>query len=406
MSLQQINAYLKEANNILSEGRSIVDRVKAEGRDITAAEKFDCEDKVKRANELIALAEKLGNEPVNVPAWPSRYGTSGHSEKRFLEKSDRFIDHVPGRTNETLSLARIASGLATGNWNGKEAERAALATTPNSSGGYALPLEVLGFVDFARDASVCVQAGARTIALDGKATIPVIASDPEGTWHAENAEESESDIVFEGRSLQPHTAYCALRGSVELFEDAAMLDVALTNALRGSLGLQLDRAMLISDGDSGKAPTGILHTSGVNVDSTATPISYDLISQACQTVANANGTANAAILCPRDYFILDRAVAEGGDEQTKIPFASYNRLSKYVTNSLTPNGSPPTSSTVVVGDFSKLVLGVRTDWRIEVSRQESTAWKKLQIAMRIYGRFDAALLQPSHFAVYDAVTAS
>lgn len=407
MTKVEIQNLITEATGWTDKVNAIIAEARTAGRDLT-------QDERERAEAALAKARRIAErvEAATSPGIPqSRLASVRETDKKFLTREDRFANalHDPtGARPGDLSLGKICRGLAIGDWHDAAEERDALAGSPNSAGGYLLPVSVAGsIIDFARSSAVCVQAGAVSIPMDGKTTIPVLASDPAGVWHAENQSEDDSGVAFEGRALIPHTAFCSLRGSVELFEDAAMLDVALTRALRGSLGLQLDRAALMSDGSGGLSPTGILHTDGVTVEAASpSAISYDLISRGAEVVAQNNGTANAAVLCPRDFYALDRAVASGGDEQTKIPFSSYSRLAKFVTNSIELTGSPATDSQVYVGDFGQMVFGVRTDWRIEMTRQETTAWKSLQIALRIYGRFDVALLQPAHFYVATAVTAS
>ena len=46
------------------------------------------------------------------------------------------------------------------------------------------------------------------------------------------------------------------------------------------------------------------------------------------------------------------------------------------------------------------------DWTVEASRGFSEAFDRLQVAVRIYGRFDVALLHPQHFVVVKTLKAT
>src|ERR1035441_10209174 len=100
----------------------------------------------------------------------------------------------------------------------------------------------------------------------------------------------------------------SLRASVELFEDSNLVNEVSLNSLTKALGLQLDQAILRGTGTT--MPLGLRNTTGVTVTNAGAgagaQITRDMIANACQTIWNANGNANAVVMSPREYGILDR----------------------------------------------------------------------------------------------------
>lgn len=64
-----------------------------------------------------------------------------------------------------------------------------------------------------------------------------------------------------------------------------------------------------------------------------------------------------------------------------------------------------TTSELFVGDFTEVIVGLRTNWTVEATRGFAGAFDHLQVAVRIYGRFDIAVQHPQHFVVVDNLTA-
>ncbi len=60
-------------------------------------------------------------------------------------------------------------------------------------------------------------------------------------------------------------------------------------------------------------------------------------------------------------------------------------------------GSSNDCSTAFVGDFSQMLLGVRTELTLEASRVADDAFEKMAVLIRGYLRCDVAVLRPQHF---------
>ena len=82
------------------------------------------------------------------------------------------------------------------------------------------------------------------------------------------------------------------------------------------------------------------------------------------------------------------------------PPASFSDLRKFVTKQIPVNlGGGSNESEAYVADFRQLIVGMRTDIRLEISRVSESAFSKLQFQLRSYLRADIALAQPTHFVV-------
>jgi HK97 family phage major capsid protein len=323
-------------------------------------------------------------------------------------------------------LGAVLKGIVLGDWSEAEAEKRAIGGSSDAVGGVLLPTDIAQeVIDFSRAASVCMSAGARTLLMDtGNLRIPRLTSDPVGTWKPENDYLMPTNISFEAVDFKAHTLVASLRCSVELFEDSRLVNEIMISTLTKALGLQLDQAILRGSGvpvagsgpfgsGGSNAPMGIRFTPGVNLVPAAanagTAITRELISSACETIWDANGNPNACVMSPREMGILDRL--KDTLYQPLRSFPSYDQLSKHVTTSLSTTlpslATPPVNNTseLFVGDFSEIIVGIRTGWTVEASRGASEAFDRLQVAVRIYGRYDIGLMHPAHFVVLQNLSA-
>ena len=228
-----------------------------------------------------------------------------------------------------------------------------------------------------------------------------------GIVEAEGAEGTESDMTFGAYVLRSRTLMALCRVSVELAEDAYNLGSLVESSMSSALALELDRAALRGMG-AAEEPMGILNTDGVTVTSMgpdgAALTTLEPFSQAVQDIAEANGEATSVILSPREWGTIDRML--DGDGKPLTPLPSWAALRKYVTNQIPINlahGMATTASEAYIGDFTKCLIGMRTQLTLEVSREAGTAFHNLQMLIRAYLRADVCLTQPGHFVVLTGI---
>lgn len=286
--------------------------------------------------------------------------------------------------------------------------RAALSEGTDSAGGYTVPKYLLQqLIDAMRARTVCIQAGALTVPLDGASnTIVRVASDPVAGWRLENADVAESDPTFEGVVLAPKSLAVLVKASRELLDDSMNLEQALMQAFAGSLAAEVDRVCLVGSG-SAPEPRGIFNTSGINVVSMGTNgaalTNHGKLLDALYELELDNAPPpGAMVMHPRTKRVI-AGFADTTNQPLQIPPA-LSGIGQMVTTNMPINqtqGSASNASSIIMGDFSQLLLGVRQELRIEVLRE--TFASKLQYAFLAHLRFDVAVAQPAAFCAIKGI---
>jgi HK97 family phage major capsid protein len=307
----------------------------------------------------------------------------------ILGREHKMLDNLPGE-RKGLDAGKYLRGLITGNWEQAGEERKAFSESSGSAGSYALPVEISAqFIDFARNASQCVRAGATTYPMTGSTLrIPVLVQDLVATWKQELADIQDAGGALDKHDAVPKTLVGTALISVELFEDAPGLFAFLGDAFGRSMGQQLDFAGLA--GNETYGPTGLLYNGAVSKTSATGAIDYDQISEAIQAVRTRNFEPNSYIISPEGAGELNRTRAVPTGNYLAPP-EDVARLGQFRTVSA--------DNDVYVGEWSQLWFLPRTAVNVEVSRAGDTAWKKLGVSMRAYLRADCVAVNPSAFEV-------
>jgi HK97 family phage major capsid protein len=208
-----------------------------------------------------------------------------------------------------------------------------------------------------------------------------------------------------------------LECSIELIEDSSNVAQLVQQTIMRAMGQKLDAAILEGSG-SGAEPTGILNTSGINtVTSVGTPTNYDEMTTAVKEllVDNYSGDISglAWIAHPRDYATYDGLVDT--TNQSLRPTQWVGDLKRFSTTELPINGGAGTNeSSMIVGDFTQCVLGMRTNGvQIRVSADgiandgssDINATSQLLRWIIAFVRADVAVLRPDHFTALTGVLA-
>jgi HK97 family phage major capsid protein len=148
-------------------------------------------------------------------------------------------------------------------------------------------------------------------------------------------------------------------------------------------------------------PKGVEAQDAVNLDAADAAVDYDLLIDMIGLCAAANFTATGRI--------YPAAVATALAKLRSVPTGDYlrtpemvARVPEYVTNAIVGGGSPNTT-TIFVADWSQLMIGLRTSFRLESTRVGAGAFENLQVAVRAYLRADVALSHPEAFVVRTGV---
>ena len=301
-----------------------------------------------------------------------------------------------------LSFDRYLRGLATGEWDGAEHERA-LAEGTATAGGHLVPAPLASrVIDLARNASRVMQAGATTVPMSAQ-TLKLARLTGEGgpAWKAENAPVAEGDLTFAPVTFTARTMTRLVKLSVELFEDAdPSAEDVIARAFAAQMATELDRAALRGAGTTTE-PRGVLNTSGVTVTdhgaNGAALANYDWFLDAAGAVRAGNFDPNAHIVAPRTVTSLSKLKNTAGDYLAPpagmLPMLATNQVPANLTV-----GTSSDASEVYTGQWDQLMVGIRTSFRLEFLRERFLA-DNLQYAFLAYMRADVQLAQPAAFVV-------
>lgn len=414
-----------------AEARAILDRAKDAKRDLTDDEKRQFDELIKEMTNLAQMTEReerLGREESELAAprgngpFEAQNRTIGGSGPADAETLD--ADPSGAVLTRSQSFARWAEnrgilrdsrdeyrGLTFGSFvrsmvvgPKSEAERRALSEGTDSAGGYTVPINLSAqLIDSLRARSVAFTAGAMTVPLlTDKTTIARIASDPACSWKAENLEQSDSGMTFDAVEFDAQTLICLVRASRELIEDSANLGRALPNVFVRAMAAELDRAALFGSGTAPE-PQGVFGTSGIGSVSMGTDgaqlSDYAKILDTIYAIEAENaGPVNALVAHPRTWTALAKLEDSTG-QPLRAPDALAN-VARLSTTSVPIDQDQGTAldqcSTILAGNWQNLMIGMRSNVRIEVLRERYSEY--LQYGFLVYMRADVQLAHAAAFA--------
>lgn len=423
--------------SVIEQMRALINKAESERRDLSSDEARrykDMEDQVRSLDGQIKREEGLRgleadlNEPLeprrtHVPGTvgePSGFVDAEGREIRALKPEERMSDYLRRNRgddfSEPLSMGRFIRGIVTGDWKGAEAERRSLFAGDDIMGGYLVPEDISSqVIDMARNLAACIRVGARTVPMDsGTLHLARIDEDPKAYWRGENKSITPSDMSFGKFTLTAKTLACLVKCSVEVVEDAANLDELVRRSMSEALALELDRAALFGEGTPVE-PRGLYHTEGVHEiimgapgEDGATLTSVDPYFNARLPILTSNGMPSGVVYSPREEVWLEQL--KDGDGRYLLPPESWTRMKKVSTNQIPTNmvqGQRDDASCSFTGDFSQMLIGMRTNLVIEASRQAAdasgSAFGDLQIWIRGYLRADVCVVRPTWFTVIKGI---
>jgi HK97 family phage major capsid protein len=386
--------------------------------DIIEAEEAEAAEKDRFEGRSTSSSSHTQGPRVSRESQVAEYAVTTKGEKIRLLGPNQSIRSVVSNTlpddarPEDFSIGRAIRGMATGDWKGSDLERRTLLEGSGVGGGYLVP-EIISseFLDLARNKAVVFQAGARTIPMTSAELILArLTSDATAEWKGENVALTGSDVTFGAFTLKAKTLACLVTSSIELLEDAANLDSIVRDSISQALALELDRAILRGI-PGGARITGLRYwyptppaIQVIDMGTDGDVITYDRFSTASEMILTANGTPNAAIYAPRTAGVIDRWRTIDG--QPMLPPPSFQALNHLISNQVPIDlvkGESLDASEAYVGDFTKILVGMRTQLQIEVSRVAGDSFQKGQVQIRAYLRADALPTQPAHFVLIDGI---
>jgi HK97 family phage major capsid protein len=279
-----------------------------------------------------------------------------------------------------------------------DAERRALAEGTDSAGGYTVP-DVLSaeLIDLARATSVVSQAGARTVPLTSDNNVVAkLLTDPVPAWRLEAGAVAESDPTFGLLTLTPRSLAVQTKISLELMEDSLNLATELPRIMAAKMAEQLDAIALLGTGTAPE-PEGIANVTGIGTFAQDAAIaSYANLSKARTGILTANsGPVTAFVMHPRDEGAFTD-LADTTNQPLNAPKAISDIPILTTTSIPIDGGAGSDESTIFAGNFNRLLVGIRSDIRVELVKT-STYASNLQYTLVAHMRADVAVTHPGAF---------
>lgn len=321
-----------------------------------------------------------------------------------LENRHRMADFV--RPTETASDRLGLGGFLRALVNGPRTreEREAMNESAIGSGGALVPPVIAaGVLDELRASSVSFRAGCRTIPMSSQSqTYTRLTKTPVGAWRAESGAIVEDASTFDQVTLKVKSWALRCRITRELLEDGQNVDSIIRSAFAASGALALDQAILFGDGTANQ-PLGIVNTAGVQSMNVAGALAnWDPILDGVLDLENVNaGTVSAMIMAPRtNRTIRGFKDTTGNPLSAPADLASIPRLT---TTSVPVNeGADSKASSIVMGDFSQVYVGMRTSLQISVLNELYA--ENGEIGFIAWMRADVLLVRPQTLLHVEGIT--
>jgi HK97 family phage major capsid protein len=387
----------------------------AGSRDLTAAELAEYQARIveqreaddaieaERDRELAELRAAATRRPAGPRLPDEPILTREQSVYDWCQQRSMF---EPPADERPPSFDRWLKGIATGNWDGAEHERAMSEGTA-TAGGHLVPTPLSArVIDLARNATRVFQAGAITVPMTA-ATLKLARLTGESTpgWKSEGAAiTATGDLAFDAVTFTARTLTRVVTLSVELFEDAdPSSEDVIARSFAAQMALELDRVALRGSGTPPE-PRGVVNQTGVTLTTHgangALITNYDFHLDAVGAVRAANFEPNAQIQAPRTATSLSK-LKEATTNAYMAPPAGLAAIPRLNTKQVPINltvGTSTDCSEIYTADWSNLMVGIKTDFQLLFLRERYIA-DTLSYAFLRYLRADIQLAQPTAFVV-------
>lgn len=249
-----------------------------------------------------------------------------------------------------------------------------------SAGGHLVPIEYSApILDLAVNAMQVRAAGATVVPMNSRTLVKAVqTSDPTPAWRAESAAIVSSDpvfaqITFAAKTLSVHTAVTR-----ELLEDADPdFGNVLATSMARAFALELDRVALYGTGASNQplglkpnlvanASSQVTNFTGVNGGTLASGTAAPALAGAISRVKGRNYTPTGQLYSSRTEAQLGSLLEGTANQPLRMP-EYVTDVPTFVTNQIPNNitvGTSNDTSDYFVGDWSNLMIGLRTQFEI------------------------------------------
>jgi len=336
---------------------------------------------------------------------------------------------LPGIEEEkNFSFTKALRGLALGVWDDAglekevfDASQKALATTPDSNGGFTVPTELAKqMIELLRAETVLDQVGATWIDLNGhgQIEIPKMTGGATANWLDENVDIPATSQTFGNLLMSPKmVAARSVSSRRLLMQSNQSIEGMIRADLAKSLALAIDEKAFFGDG-TGNTPVGIINQAGVQ---TLGGVNGDAVSwnnmdelQGLLEDVDAMRGNLAYAGNPKLWRKLKRQTVEqfsGQGAENGQPYVNpimndaqiaeflgykFGKSTYFPTGQTT--GSSSTTTPGFFGNFSDLILGMWNGITLEATTVGGGAFNAHQVNIKAVAEVDVAVRHGKSFA--------
>jgi len=296
-----------------------------------------------------------------------------------------------------LSAGAYLRALVTGPKT--DAEHRALSAGTDAAGGFSVPtITSAELIDLVRAEMVLARAGARVVPLTSNETIfAKVLTDPQPAFRAENSAVTESNPTFGAVTLAPKSIAVLVKASVELMADSINLERELPRIMARAMAVEIDRAGLLGSGTNNE-PRGIANFQALTPNGFAGGnfSGFGPLLKARGALHGVNERLNAFIMAPRTENGFASLIDANG-QPLNMPRVLEEVQMLHTTAIPTDLGTGEDETLIIGGDFTQLMMGVRSDIRVEILRERFM--DNLQFGLIAHARVDFAAARESAFTV-------
>ena len=378
---------IEERGEILTKQENILAKAVSQNRNLTASEEIEIRTLEAEYKRLSALIGDSGHDMQKLNGGMAFL--DGGSVSLSGERGIRLF----GSKDKVFSLGEHANDINLANFlkaaiqkPGNDSERAAIQASLGSD-GYTLPTHVAAeLVDRLRAGNPLIQAGARTMLLEGSDVKMVrVVTDPSAEFLPELGEQDLSTPAFDSVSFAPKTVRAIVEVGRELLQDSENVGEALSTAFIGSLNNAILTASFTGSGPN--QPAGLLSQISVEeaYNSGSDPDwSHFVKANRRLYTANVPFEGRAHVLSPDVWESLALQV----DNQNR-----FQNSPQFIENipAYTSSGCP--EGVGYCGDFSQLVYGFRLNIMLE--QHQGIGVRKYASTWLAVARLDMKVLRPA-----------
>jgi len=400
----KISALREQRSAKVAAMKTLVDAAAAEGRDLSAdetkqfeslkAEERTLSTQIERAEHLADCERRAAGTPVSQNASTDLDRLAGSVSVIKVLRAQMEGRSLDGAELEYAREAEIRTGRKA---EGAFVPFASLEKRANTT---ATAPELVGtdhradlYIGPLREALLARSLGIRVLTgLRGNVTVPKYGSGLETGWVTEGQAVPEGQMSFDGVTLTPKHVGGKTEMSRQLIQQSSpAIEQLVREDLSFLIARQIDRAIINGSGAAGE-PLGILQTPGIQTIA-------DLPDTWAEVLAMLEMLDDVEIANGR--WLTSAAVRTALASTEKVPGSGSGFL--YDGGSLA--GLPLSASksvpagTLILGDFSQVMLGVWSEVDILVNPYAEPAYSRGGVQVRAMATVDTAVRHPEGFVV-------